>query len=368
VEQRPRMVLHRVDDGDTGVLVRRDPDRPERVLYATRYWYAFDPANPGGAGIARKTVYLPHQIRKYRTSAGLAGATGAWTPVQDDGDSVWPLPWVDRTGQPLGVPVVEFANPGGSEIAPLIGLQNALNKTWLDLIAAADQSGFPMMVAEYPKGAKDALLAGDDDLEGDDELRLSPGRILEIDGGGLKRLEAANLTPILDAIWAIVSAVAGISRTPQYYLRPVGGDVPSGEALKQLESGLVARARKRQRVFGQAWEDVVHLALRVADTFGPFSAPDNPSLEIQWTDPETRNELAQAQIAALHKGLDVPHEQIWATLGFTPEQVAGFKASAAQAKAEQVAGIAAALRASQTGSTANGGRGDNGTGNTLQGQ
>ena len=34
--------------------------------------------------------------------------------------------------------------------------------------------------------------------------------------------------------------MAGVTRTPQYYLRPQGGgDVPSGESLKQLESGLV---------------------------------------------------------------------------------------------------------------------------------
>ncbi len=353
VEQRPRIVAHRMDDGDTGIVAHYDPDQPHRILFASRYFYAFDPLRPSATGTARKTVYLPHEIRKYR-AGGLQAAGGVWQPVMDEGDSAWPLPWVDGTGAPLGVPVVEFANPGGSEIAQLVGLQNALNKTWLDLIAAADQSGFPLMVAEYPNGQGFANVSSDDDLTGDDELRLAPGRLLEIDGGTVRRLEAANLAPMLDVIWALVAAVAGISRTPQYYLRPVGGDVPSGEALKQLESGLVARAVKRQRVFGQAWEDVLQLAVRVAGAFGPLPMVAKPSLEMQWEDAETRNEQVQAQVAEAYKRLNVPDAQIWLTLGFTPEQIAGFEASAAQKQAEQVAGIAAALRVTTTGSTDNG--------------
>jgi hypothetical protein len=359
--QRPRMVAHRVDDGKSGIVLHRDSDDPSRILYATRYWFTFDPLRRGETGIARRTVYLPHEIRKYRAASSMAGG---WVQVQDEGDASWPLPWVDRLGAPLGVPVIEFANPGGSEIAPIVGLQNALNKTWLDVIASADQSGFPMMVAEYPAGQGVPLAASDDDLTGADELRLSPGRILEIDGGTIKRLEAANLAPMLGVKDALVEAVAGISRTPQYYLRPVGGDVPSGEALKQLESGLVARAVKRQRIFGQGWEDVFQLAMRVADAFGPFSAADAPSLEVQWADAETRNEQTQATIAEAHKRLGVPDAQNWLTLGFTPEQIAGFEAAAAQKQAEQVAGIAAALRVTQNGGGTNNGR----TSNPVQGQ
>lgn len=347
-QQRPRIVGHRVDDGTVGIIVHRDPDDPSRVLFATRYFYTYDPLRPAATGVQRKTVYLPHEIRKYKQGAAYASG-GMWQPVQDDGDTSWPLPWLDRNGQPLGVPVIEFANPGGSEIAQIVGLQNALNKAWLDLIAAADQSGFPMLVAEYAAGTQ--LSSGDDDedLEGTDELRIAPGRMLELSGGTLRRIEAANLTPMLDVIWALVAAVSGISRTPQYYLRPVGGDVPSGEALKQLESGLVARAVKRQRVFGQAWEDTFDLSMRIADAFGPFTASEPPSLEVQWADAETRNEMVMAGVAEAHKRLGVPDEQNWLTLGFTPEQIAGFHASAQQQRAQQVAGIAAALRTQQTG-------------------
>ena len=49
------------------------------------------------------------------------GRVGANTGMQ--GDAAWPLPWVDAKGAPLGIPVIEFANPPGSEIDQIIGLQ-----------------------------------------------------------------------------------------------------------------------------------------------------------------------------------------------------------------------------------------------------
>lgn len=341
----PRFTVHEQDDGESGVRLVRDPGDRRRVLYATRYFWEVD---ADGKRTERRTVYLPDQIRKYKRGAG------GWEKVEDADDIGWPLPWRSTTGQPLGVAVVEFANPGGAECAQIVGLQNLLNKAWLDLVAAADASGFPLLVAEYSDGAP---LGGqsDDDLEGADEFRIAPGRMIEISGGTLRRIEAANLLPMLEVIWATVAAIAGVSRTPQYYLRPQGGaDVPSGESLKQLESGLVARARKRQRIFGQAWEDVLHLALRVQATFGGgIASGDVPRLEVQWADAETRNEAVQAQVAEAHKRLDVPLPAVWAQLGYTPEQIAEFEMIQRRQRAQDVATIAATLRtqgnAGQTG-------------------
>ena len=74
---------------------------------------------------------------------------------------------------------------------------------------------------------------------------------------------------MIKAYWSIVDAISGLSRTPQQFLRPFPGiDVPSGEALKQLESGLVKKAEERQLLFGEAWAEVMTLAYRVARTFG----------------------------------------------------------------------------------------------------
>lgn len=356
-EQRPRITMHQLDDGVSGIVARHDPDNPTKLEMATRYWWQTLMTNQGTKQIERKTVYLPGEIRKYRRASAASG----WESVQDEGDTSWPLPWVDADGAPLGVAVVEFANPGGSEIGQIIGLQNAVNKTWLDLVAAADASGFPILALEYPNSV--APVGQDDsDIDGVDELNFAPGRALEVYGGTAKRIDAANLTPMLETVWAFVAAISGVTRTPQYYLRPQGGDVPSGESLKQLESGLVSRAVKRQNVFGQSWADAMELALRVNKAYGKDAGVEPGSgITTKWQDAQTRNELTMAQVAQIHKALGVPDEQNWMTLGFTPQEIEGFRATQRANQAANVAAIASQLAAQR--GTQNGG-----TGGTLRQQ
>ena len=92
----------------------------------------------------------------------------------------------------------------------------------------------------------------------------------------------------------------------------------------------------------------MHLALKVQATFGG-GAPvtERPRIDTQWADAETRNEVAQSQIAEAHKRLNVPDVAVWAQLGYTPEEIAEFQAIAQQARAQDVATIAAALRTQQ---------------------
>ena len=350
-EQRPRIVLHEADDETQGITYHRDPSDSSHVLFANRYWWTYDPLNPGETGIERKTTYLDSEIRKYKRGGG---SNPQWEPHMDTGDTVWPLPWVDTQGQPLGVLATQFQNPGGSEIEQLVGLQNLLNKSWLDLIAAADVSGFPLLVNEFDydvwqaTGGENAP-KDDDNLTGDDENRIGPGRAFETPGK-VKRIDAADLTKMLETIWGIVQAMSGVSRTPSYYLRPQGGaNVPSGEALKQLEAGLVSRAKKRQKAFGRSWSEVLQLAWRVADTFGP-SLPqlDEMSIELQWADANVRNEATEATVAEAHDRLEVPKDAVWQKLGYTPEQIAEFKRNSADERAADIALIAGAVQAQQT--------------------
>lgn len=345
-EGRPQINLHEVDNGTDGIVLHRDPSDENSVLFASRYFHTFDPLNPGQTGIERKTVYLPGEIRKYKRQ----GAHGAWSATIDDGDLAWPLGWVDRRGRPLGVAAIEFQNPGGSEIDQMAGLQNALNKSWLDLLAAADTAGFPILTMNYDSPQPQPMVTeDDDDLEDADEFIVAPGRALEIFGGTIGRLEGANLNSLIDLMWTTVSAVSGVTRTPNQFLRPfTSADVPSGEALKQLESGLVAKAKERQLVFGQAWADAMKLALRLHWTFGGgMEPPKRLNIGVIWADPNTRMEKAEAEIAEAHKRLGVPDEAVWARAGYSPEQVAQFRKMALALRAAEIASIAAAARVGQ---------------------
>ena len=344
-QRRPRITLHKVDDGTTGITYHRDPSDENHVLFACRYFYTFDPLKPGHTGIERKTVYLPNEIRKYRRAQG-GQNMGQWEPVQDDDDSGWPLPWVDRQGNPLGVAVIEFQNPGGSEALQVAGLQNALNKSWLDLLAAADTNGFPILTANY----RDALVVEDDDdanLEGDDEFKIAPGRLMEIFGGNLDRIPASDLGPMIETMWTIVAAIGGITSTPQFYLKPIlGVDVPSGEALKQLESGLVKRAEERMLEYGESWEQVMEMCVRVNSAFGNGGpVPDPLTISTQWADANTRMEEVEANAAEKHAALGVPKPAVWQKLGYSPEQIAQFREDEMIQTQQQIAAVAGALQA-----------------------
>lgn len=342
---KPRINLHKADDGTTGVTLHRDPTDANKVLFGCRYFYTYDPLKPGATGIQRKTVYLPHEIRKY-----IMRGAGQWEAITDPEDNgVWPLPWRDAAGEPLGVSVFGFENPGGSEMAQIIGLQNAVNKSWLDVLAGADASGFPMLVAEYPAEMGIPPESDDDDLEGDDENRIGPGRMFHI-AGVLKRLEAANLDPMLNVVWALVAALSGVSSTPQYRLKPIGvSDNVSGETLKVLDGGLVKRSEERQLIFGQSWADTMAMCVKVARAFGAQDVPDLDEMDINtvWHSAEIRNEKSDAETATMHKALGVPDDALWLKIGYEPQEIAAFKQGQRQQRATEIASIAESLRTSQ---------------------
>jgi hypothetical protein len=343
---RPRLSLHELDDGTTGIVLHRDPTDANRVICVSRYFYTFDPLNPGSTGKERKNVYLPGEIRKYiRGSA----TTGGWEPYLDDGDTTWPLPWVDRMGKPIGAAGIEFQDPDGGVISGIIGLQNALNKSWLDLLAAADTSGFPVLVAEYDEAGM-GTDEDDDDLTDSDELRVAPGRMVEVFGGKVKRLEGANMSQMIDTVWTIVSAVGTVSRLPQHDMKPIPGvDFPSGEALKQSETGLVTKAEERQLVFGQSWADVMALAWRVQEAFGKQRLPvlKRMNIAVTWKDAQTRMEKTEAEVATLHHALNVPDAAVWRKLGYAPEEIANFDAGKRREMAEKVALVTSAVQTNQ---------------------
>lgn len=347
---RPEFFVNDMDDGSAGVLVYRDGYNNKPVAYS-KYWWQVDPLSPGSQGTERKTVYMPDQVRKYKRGTGNYG----WEPTQDQRDGGWPVPWIGVDGEPLGFAMWVFATPDGSDMTiSLLSLQDALNMTALDVLAASAVSGFPIMSIEYDSSITPPVV-GTPDKEDDEEpgLEIAPGRFVELYGGRLTQLPPANLGPMLETMWAIVAAMSATSNVPQYRLRPMGGsDVPSGEALKQLESALVSKVVERQRAYTSPWAGVMKVAYRLAQRFSRQRLPNVDSRTViirpVWADANVRNEATQAQVAQIHAALGVPQEVVWQNvLGYTPEQVAEFTASKRQEEALKVATIAQQLRGIQ---------------------
>ena len=203
--------------------------------------------------------------------------------------------------------------------------------------------------------------ATDDPDETSDDLRIAPGRLLELgDGAKVTAIPPGDLAQLLKALDSVIGFIGASTRTPQYYLRPFGGaDVPSGEALKQLESALVSRAKERQLQFGGAWVEAVRVATRLWLALGGSGLDPAAKLKTAWASPEVRNELYDTQVATAELALGVPAEHLWQhRLGYSPAEVEEFK----RAKARDEAGRIAAVLGSMNLMGANGGNGGATTG------
>ena len=314
INNRPRFSAELAYDGTDGVEVLYSSETRE-PLYAMKYWRV-EQESPEDAGYRRRmNVYYPDRIERYQSDERAGG--GDWTLIGAD-------VWLDLAGQPLGLPVIHFRNRGQgynygqSELVPVVPLQNALNKTLIDLLATADTAAFRIM-----------YMLGDDPSS----LDLTPGSILyslkpsnQVQFGAL---DGADLTPLIALKDAFAIEIARVTRTPLSMFQISGQRAAEG-TLKQEEQGLVSRAKSRHVEFGNAWENAMTLAMRLAETYGiGYSWPDSlGTLSTVWADPQTRDELALLSVLKIKReSLAVPVVKLWAEAGYSPEEIEEMKQS-----------------------------------------
>ena len=305
VNQRPRWT-HQVSE----MIIPHYSEATRQMDWASKKWIQH---NRGEDAITRLNIYFPDRVEKYVARGGV------WAKFEDEGDEMWPIPWVAPDGSPLGVPIIHFRNRplgsdfGTSEIMNVISLQDLLNKSLIDLVMILDTQAFPQ---RYTVNIN----------HGSSTIDIMPGSVTEFhteleSGGQVGQWSAADVNGALNSIETMVQHIAGTSRTPQHLFQVVGGS-PSGEALKTAESGLVNKAKQRMVNFGNSWEDCVLFALKLQNAFGtPVTVPDDFHLEVAWDDPETRNEESHLNVLKSKMELGVTKHQIWRELGYSQEEI-----------------------------------------------
>ena len=305
VNERPRWT-HQIAEM---IIPHYDESRRE-VDWVSKKWLQHP--HIGDEPETRLNLYYPDRVEKYVARGGV------WAKYQDEADEVWPVPWLDKSGQPLGVPFIHFRNRpmgsdfGQSEILNVIPMQDLLNKTLIDLTMILDTLAFPQ---RYTVNIN----------HGSSRLDIMPGSVAEFhseyDGGSVGQWNAATVDGPIRALEALVQHIAGTTRTPQHLFQVIGG-APSGEALKTAESGLVQKAKQRMVNFGNAWEDAVVMALKIQAAFGQsIGNVDEIRPEVTWDDPETRNEQAHIETLKAKVELGIPKHQIWRELGYSQSDI-----------------------------------------------
>lgn len=274
----------------------------------------------------RMNLYHPDRVEKYVARGGV------WGRYQDEMDEAWPVPWLNKQGDPIGIPIIHFRNRpmgndfGQSEIMNVIPMQDLLNKTLIDLTMILDTLAFPQ---RYTLNVN----------HGSSRLDILPGSVTEFhseyDGGQVGQWNAATVDGPLKSIEALVQHIAGTTRTPQHLFQIMGG-VPSGEALKTAESGLVNKAQQRMVNFGNSWEDCVTMALRIQEAFGTAVAVEEGfTLDTTWDDPETRNEQSHLEALRIKLELGVTKHQVMREMGYTQEQIDVMDAESNQERVQE---------------------------------
>lgn len=293
-------------------------DRPDEIDYAVKVWNTQQESeqNPDGRTIQRLNLYYPDVIEKYfRPSSGYQGK-GGWDVYLGDGDN-GVIEWLDGKGQPLGVPVAHFRNKplgqgpkgdgcGRSRVLPVVSFQLELNKACADLNDLCDYHGDPQ---RWVTG-----VTGDTTYDSDHAVWQSPSPEAKFG-----QLDPADTRNLIEAVESIISRMARRSRIPMHLL--TGGTPPSGESLKTAESGLVSTAEDCQVVFGNAWEDMLLIAFKVAATFGDGpEIPEDFTIETQWANAATRSDKDDLDTAILKKQLGVSNRTLLTELGYDPDK------------------------------------------------
>lgn len=229
---------------------------------------------------------------------------------------------------PIGVvPVVPMLNlpgmliQGMSDLEAVISLQDAINKLLADMIVNSEFQAYRQRWAtglDIPTDPatgrpldREVFLASDSRLWVAEDEKVKFGDLPANDGLGYVR-----------QIEALIQHIAAQTRTPPHYLLGQSGSFPSGESLKATETGLVAKVKRKQVTYGEAWEEAMRLAFAYRDDPLRAQAMD---AEVIWADPESRSEGELVDALLKMRQLGVPLEAIWRRWGTSPQEIDRWK-------------------------------------------
>ncbi|NLE82334.1 MAG: phage portal protein [Rhodococcus sp.] len=290
------------------VTVLTDPGSRE-VVAAVKRWQTST-----ATGLPDKVfavVYERDKITRYVSNSTTAAAFTA----------------TDTIDNPLGVvPVVPLRNgdrlldDGASEMADLIPLVDALNKSLADMLVGSEYYARPRRWAT-------GLELVDDPDTGDAVNPIPEGNrtmVNESPEGKFGSLPAADLGAYEASVRVILSQIMAVSALPAHYVGALASTPPSADALRAAEASLTARAEARQAVFGRSWEQVGRLMLAVETG----AAPESFDVRVQWADPATRSlaQEADAVVKLFTAGL-LPASAALARLGYSDDEVTAIRAA-----------------------------------------
>lgn len=294
----PTIPIIRVES-PTALYAHIDP-RTRRVQWAVRV-ITDDSGDQIGA-----TLYLPDRTELYDSVEG-------------------ELVLTETVNHGLGiVPVVPLVNRsrladlnGTSAITPEIrSVTDAISSMLMNLRTTSELMAVPQRVIF---GATQEELTQDGELSALD-LYISSYLSVDDPEGRVTQLQAAELRNFSDGIGQLLNMAASYTGLPPQYLTTADSNPSSADAIRSSESRLVRTCENKNDIFGEAWEQVMRVAMAI---MGTEVTLDAHRMETIWRNPGTPTFQAKAdavmKLYANGTGV-IPVEQARIDMGYSPEE------------------------------------------------
>jgi hypothetical protein len=204
---------------------------------------------------------------------------------------------------------VPFVYSGGSDVEPLIPLQDELNTRLSDRANRISMQSFKMYLGKH--------------IENFDSLPIAPGRmwtsdnddadIVEFGGDGSCPSEEAHLSDIREAL----DKTSGVTPIAAGAIKGRIGRLTSAAALRVTLQALLAKTEKKRTTYGTAIAQMCELSLAWLDRAGLFTTmPEERRVELNWPSPLPQNELEKLTEAEVKARLGVPKDVVLRELGY----------------------------------------------------
>ena len=300
-------------DGFSGIVSIFD--QSGMPLWAVKLWSEADNEDLTGDAVnstnvtMKLVVYQSGQISFWKGTKGNSGLE----PVIQDPDIV--IEGVEPTNfriNPLGkLPLVHLVNQkdnytsfGESELRPAIPLQDVLNRMLHSMTMASEFSAFNVLWAIGMELDVDGITPGAvlnlvlKNADGGVELDLSDLQIEFLKAVRVGSFEGTDITQYTNLIEKIVKEISQATQTPIYGVTAQGN--VSGDALRQLEIGLIGKIKRFQRENTAEIRRLISLTAEVQDIFSVDTelpgAPKFEMVSVEWQTPEILDVAAQIAI------------------------------------------------------------------------
>jgi hypothetical protein len=299
--QTAKWLIEPAYDGFSGVfaITRQGKDAP---IWACKLYSFADldivEGEPVSTVKMKVVVYQPDKISYFEGSA-------AGGDLVDDPDVT---PQVKAKGQAwgslgIGIPIIHGANLkdsytqyGESEIRKGIPLNDVLNRTIYSMVMASEFGAFKLTYSIGLELDKSGIMPGSHMnlvLRDDTSKTITdytPEQVEFLKSVKVGELSASDISQYTNQIEKTVIQISHVTSTPIYGVT-ANGNI-SGEALKQLETGLVGKCQRFQKENTSCIRSLIEMTAKVQDAFAEFKDPPKLGrLLVKWDSAELRDNV-----------------------------------------------------------------------------